>query len=55
MREEYEKIHKKQKEELEAGLPPEKYEAFKNMMENPQKATREAKKKKRKKKKDKKA
>ncbi|NKI32125.1 hypothetical protein [Croceivirga thetidis] len=51
MKEEFEKLGKLQNEELEAGLPPEKYEAYLKLVENPSKAERESKKSKRKRKK----
>lgn len=51
MKEEFEKLGKMQNEELEAGLPPEKYEAYLKLIENPSKAQRESKKSKRKRKK----
>ncbi len=51
MKEEYQKIAELQNEELKAGLPDEKYQAYLKMMENPNKAERESKKRKKKKKK----
>ena len=48
MREEFEKTIKQQDAELEASLPPEKYQIYKEMRENPGKAKRKQKKKKKK-------
>lgn len=48
MREEYEKTIKEQDAELEASLPPEKYQIYLEMRENPSKAKRKQKKKKKK-------
>lgn len=53
MKEEFEKLGKQQNEELEVGLPPEKYEKYLELIENPSKAQRESKKSKRKRKKKK--
>ena len=46
MREEFEKIQKRQDEELKAGLPEEKYNAFKELQENKFKTPKKKKKKK---------
>ncbi|MEM1258698.1 MAG: hypothetical protein AAGH81_09220 [Bacteroidota bacterium] len=48
MREEFEKSIKVQDEELKASLPPEKYQIYLEMRENPSKAKRKQKKKKKK-------
>ncbi|MBO0323376.1 hypothetical protein J0X14_13790 [Muricauda sp. CAU 1633] len=48
MKEEYEKILKKQNEELQAGLPEDKYNAFIELQENSFKAKKKKKKKKKK-------
>ena len=48
MREEYEKTIKAQDEEMKASLPPEKYQIYLDMRENPTKAKRKQKKKKKK-------
>lgn len=48
MREEYEKTLKEQDAELELSLPPEKYQIYLEMRENPTKAKRKQKKKKKK-------
>ena len=50
MKEEFEKLGKQQNEELKAGLPEDKYEAYLGMLDNPNKAQRESKKSKRKRK-----
>ncbi|MDB4292679.1 hypothetical protein N9954_04675, partial [Maribacter sp.] len=50
MREGYEKITENQDEELKAGLPPEKYEAFVALMEKGIQKTKKEKKKEKKKK-----
>ncbi len=48
MREEFDKTIKEQDAELKASLPPEKYQIYMEMRENPSKAQRKQKKKKRK-------
>ena len=48
MKEEYEKIDRKQNEELKAGLPEDKYNAFLELQENSFKAKKKKKKKKKK-------
>lgn len=48
MREEFKKIQDQQEKELKAGLPPEKYQIYLDMRENPTKTKRKQKKKKKK-------
>ncbi|GGG43916.1 hypothetical protein GCM10011414_11940 [Croceivirga lutea] len=53
MKEEFDKLGKLQDEEMKAGLPEEKFNLYKSLLENPNKTEREAKKKKKRKRKSK--